>query len=372
MTEIRIRVSGADAVRVEKVGKLTTGMVGAVARYSFDGVWDGLQKTAVFRGSGVTRDVVQWDGDAVRIPAKVLRQEGQLYIGVEGRDAEGTVVVPTVWVDGGKVLAGANASGDPSTDPELEVWAQIQAMIGDLAALGTVDKTTLVAAINEALQSGGGGTVDEEAVTRLVDEYLAEVSPEEIGAIPAPTTAQVGQTIVVTELDEGGRPVSWECVDVVSDWRELRTIAIPEDVSADTSGVTWTTNDSGAVLQVAFDTDGAGESFAASELMIFANMGTATANYFGVSDQHSTGVSGYGNLACYRITQTTLTEMVIHIMTVGSNVYGDWSVHGTGNKPGSVHVGRSRVEGPITKILIGTFSNAAGFLVGSELRVFAR
>ncbi|MBQ2384097.1 MAG: hypothetical protein II290_08650, partial [Oscillospiraceae bacterium] len=68
MTQIRIRVDGSHAEKVEKEGLLTTGMVGAVARFSFDGVWKDLVKVAVFRGSGVTRDVLEWDGDAVRIP----------------------------------------------------------------------------------------------------------------------------------------------------------------------------------------------------------------------------------------------------------------------------------------------------------------
>ncbi|MBQ2384112.1 MAG: hypothetical protein II290_08740, partial [Oscillospiraceae bacterium] len=34
--------------------------------------------------------------------------------------------------------------------------------------------------------------------------------------IPTPSTAQVGQTIVVKEVDGDGKPVSWECVRVYS------------------------------------------------------------------------------------------------------------------------------------------------------------
>jgi hypothetical protein len=34
--------------------------------------------------------------------------------------------------------------------------------------------------------------------------------------IPTPSTAQVGQTIVVKEVDGNGKPVSWECADVAS------------------------------------------------------------------------------------------------------------------------------------------------------------
>lgn len=173
---VKIKVNGTNAVLLEKLGEFTTGMVGAVARFSFDDEWKDLVKVAVFRGSGVIRDVLEWDGDCVRIPAEVLTHGQHLYIGVEGRNAEGTIVIPTVWADGGPVLAGANASGDVSTDPGLEVWAQIQSQIGPLEELQTKVKENIVGAINEALRSGGG-SVDEDAVERIVEAYLADNPP---------------------------------------------------------------------------------------------------------------------------------------------------------------------------------------------------
>ncbi|MBQ2383485.1 MAG: hypothetical protein II290_05540, partial [Oscillospiraceae bacterium] len=189
MTTVKIKVSGADAVRVERTGKLTTGMVGAVARFSFDSVWNGLTKVAVFHGSGVTKDALEWDGDCVRIPAEVLRKQGQLSVGVEGRNTDGSVVIPTVWVDCGMVVCGANTSGDVSTDPDLPVWAQIQSRIGPLEELQTKVKENIVGAINEVLRSGGG-SVDEDAVERIVEAYLEEhppeggdVDPEDVGQI---------------------------------------------------------------------------------------------------------------------------------------------------------------------------------------------
>lgn len=177
MTEVKIQVDGAHARMAEKVGRLTTGMVGAVARFSFDGVWDGLTKVAVFKGSGVTRDVLRWDGDAVKIPAEVLREEGDLFVGVEGHNADGSLVIPTVWTDRINVLCGANASGDLSVDPGLPVWAQIDSKMGDLAQLQTKAKESLVDAINEVLRSGGG-SVDEATVERIVEAYLADNPPE--------------------------------------------------------------------------------------------------------------------------------------------------------------------------------------------------
>jgi hypothetical protein len=175
VTNIEIRVNGASAVKEKQEGLLTAGMVGATATFAFDSAWAGLTKTAVFRCGGLVRDVIGVE-DSARIPTEVLCADADLYVGVEGRSSDGAVVIPTVWVRAAYVYPGANASGDPSVDPELPVWAQIQAMIGDLAKLETVDKSCLVAAVNEALRSGGG-TVSQETIARLVEEYLAENPP---------------------------------------------------------------------------------------------------------------------------------------------------------------------------------------------------
>lgn len=256
MTDIMIKVAGASATRVSQTGILTTGMVGATVTFSFDGLWDELSKTAVFRCHGVTRDQLQWDGLTVQIPPEVLVAAGELYVGVEGRNGDGSLVIPTVWARAGNVHDGANASGDPSTEPGLPVWAQIQAMIGELDKLETVDKSCLVAAINEALTKSGG-TVDEAEVQRIVDAYLAEhpaevtetdptvpdwakqstkpsYTAEEVGAVKSPDTAAVGQTIMVKEVDESGKPTSWECVDVAGggSYVLLNDIVLTEAVSS--------------------------------------------------------------------------------------------------------------------------------------------
>ena len=72
------------------------------------------------------------------------------------RNASG-VVLPTVWVTLGKVQPAAEPSGGPAAEPTLPIWAQLQKQIGDLDDLKTYNKDNLVAAINEARQSGGGG-----------------------------------------------------------------------------------------------------------------------------------------------------------------------------------------------------------------------
>lgn len=210
MMKLTLRINGAFAELVEEEGLLTTGMVGAAVAFQYDEAWNGLRKTAVFRGSGITVDVLDVDSTAT-IPVQVLAQPGLLSIGIEGRNADGTVVIPTVWVDGIYVHAGANASGDSSTDPTLPVWGQLQNTVGDVSDLATTAKDNLVAAVNEVL-SKVGGDIDPAVIEQAVLDYLAE-NPVEVEipkTLPNPYPLVIGDTTydgsasVKVEIPSGG------------------------------------------------------------------------------------------------------------------------------------------------------------------------
>ena len=55
-----------------------------------------------------------------------------LYLGVEGRNADGTQVIPTTWALCGAIEKGANTGEDLSADPTLPVWGQLQEEIEQL------------------------------------------------------------------------------------------------------------------------------------------------------------------------------------------------------------------------------------------------
>ena len=156
---IQIHVNKASAHLCSPPELLTAGMAKAVTvEFVFSPDWDGLTKTAVFTNGKTTVDVLaaNWDGDTVPVPYEVLAVPGRhARVGVYGADESG-VVLPPVWVSLGKVQPGADPSGDVSADPALPVWAQLQKQIGDLDDLKTYNKGNLVAAINEARNSGGG------------------------------------------------------------------------------------------------------------------------------------------------------------------------------------------------------------------------
>lgn len=182
------------------------------------------------------------------------------------------------------------------------------------------------------------------------------------------TGASVGQVPVVKTVDASGVPTEWEAVDAASggsgdkEWKLLRTVALPDDPSNDTSDITYyMCSSEGYTDQISnfkFSTDNDGKPFAVRELFILAYTGWGRIqNYFGVADQ--SGDSGYGNLACSRDRFTdTLTNIAIRIFTVG-----DWSVSEitkkndlSGNMTGNL---LRRSDTDITTIKFGTFVDSS-------------
>ena len=172
IAEVRVSGCRCETVRLEPIPR---GIVGAVVAVEYtDPAWDSLRKTVVFRGAA-TKDVLD-AGNEIVIPAEVVSKAGgSLYMGVYGMDAENHVAIPTIWTELGVIQGAATPSGDASTAPSLPVWAQIQAMVGDLGTLDTEAKSNLVAAINEALTKGG--EIAPAEVQRIVEDYLKANPP---------------------------------------------------------------------------------------------------------------------------------------------------------------------------------------------------
>ena len=172
IAEVRVSGCRCETVRLEPIPR---GIVGAVVAVEYtDPAWDSLRKTVVFRGAA-TKDVLD-AGNEIVIPAEVVSKAGgSLYMGVYGVDAENQVAIPTIWTGLGVIQGAATPSGDASTAASLPVWAQIQAMVGDLGTLDTEAKSNLVAAINEALTTGG--EIAPAEVQRIVEDYLKANPP---------------------------------------------------------------------------------------------------------------------------------------------------------------------------------------------------
>ena len=134
---------------------LTSGMVGQTIHFEYSHDFDGLMITAVFTDGKNTVNIVNPGSECI-IPHEVLTTVGAaVKVGIYATRGD-ELVIPTVYATIGIVLKGADPSGDVSIDPTLPVWAQTQAMIGNLNALETQAKENLVLAINEVKNTADG------------------------------------------------------------------------------------------------------------------------------------------------------------------------------------------------------------------------
>lgn len=147
MDGIKIEVTGNIVRVIEKPTKITSGTVGLPIEFTFDSQWDDLRKIVVFRAGNIVKSVEKpREGNVV--PWEVLKQPGVwLSVGVYGTNADGSVVIPTIWANVSVIHAGVNPDGDPTTDPTLPIW---QTMMEYIASLTTkpsskIDYVTLLA-----------------------------------------------------------------------------------------------------------------------------------------------------------------------------------------------------------------------------------
>lgn len=121
MTNIQLRVMGATATATVN-GKITSGMVGLPVSIEYDESWAGLSRTAFFRAGNQTRKRTGVS-DRTTVPWEILRNHSKrLEIGIEGRNASGDIVIPTVWATvctisegaSGEILAAPLPNKEPS------------------------------------------------------------------------------------------------------------------------------------------------------------------------------------------------------------------------------------------------------------------
>lgn len=117
MTSINIVVTGA-SIQATPNGILTSGMVGVPVLIEYGDGWDGLIKTANFKAGDFVRSRKNV-GIETTVPWEVMRHSGKvLEVGIEGRDEDGNIVIPTVWASVSTILPGSNSSipGAPNPD----------------------------------------------------------------------------------------------------------------------------------------------------------------------------------------------------------------------------------------------------------------
>lgn len=184
MTTIQLTLTGAKAT-AQVDGILTAGMVGVPVSISWDESWEGLVKTLVCKSDTQMRKLYNV-GSTAQVAPEVMTSNrwvrNTLYLGVEGRDEAGTLVIPSTFAYCGVIQPGAQGDCPDSRPPDNPVWAQILHQMGNLEQLKTGAKENLVDAVNTLAE--GAGQV--KTINQLVpdDQGNVRLEPEDLGALP--------------------------------------------------------------------------------------------------------------------------------------------------------------------------------------------
>ena len=136
---------------------LTSGSVNVnTVSIEFSADWEGLSRVAVFASSTTQISIALDSTNQFFIPWECLVAPNlNLRVGVYGMQ-DTTIVLPTIWASLGVIHPGVTTGAEPSP-PTPDAYQKVLAEIGNLEDLTTADKSSLVAAINEVHETGGGG-----------------------------------------------------------------------------------------------------------------------------------------------------------------------------------------------------------------------
>ena len=121
--------------------------------------WTGREIKAMF-GQGCTVYEVPVTGGEITAKQQLNLTAGDWRVWLVGNSARDGEVIPRITTNIAHIsvapTGGTEGNPFPATPPTVE--EQLRADMGNLADLTTKDKSSLVAAINEVRQTGGGGT----------------------------------------------------------------------------------------------------------------------------------------------------------------------------------------------------------------------
>lgn len=171
MEAIRIEVTGNIAKVIEKPSRITSGTVGMPVEFTFGGVWDGLKKVAVFQAGYVRKYMTLADG-ATSVPMEVLAKPNvRLNIGVYGVNEDGSLAIPTIWVNLGKIREGAVPGCSAGSDIGLakKYYDQGELAAENAEASAQKAKSEAGVAENAADRAEASATAASEAAKNAAD-----------------------------------------------------------------------------------------------------------------------------------------------------------------------------------------------------------
>lgn len=134
------------------------------AEFSFSEEWDGMTKTAFFRGADGENHPKLLKDNVCTVPAEALAVPGRVGVSVSGTLGE-TIITTDIK----SFTVPATLSGGTPSDPEPTVWQQ---------TLDKVDETQQIAQSVREDAEAGKFAATAEMVERAVSTYMTGLSPE--------------------------------------------------------------------------------------------------------------------------------------------------------------------------------------------------
>lgn len=222
--------------------------------------WTGRKIKAMFGQGCTVHEVSVTDGE-ITAKQQLNLTAGDWCVWLVGNSARDGEVIPRITTNIAHIsvapTGGTEGNPFPTIPPTAE--EQLRADMGNLADLTTKDKSNLVAAINEAAESGGSKDAVTYTPQTLTEEQQTQAR-ENIGAYTKPasgipksdladdvqtslakadtaislglTAATPGQIIKVKTVQDG-KPTEWEAVDMPSgeEWEKIADIELRADTA---------------------------------------------------------------------------------------------------------------------------------------------
>lgn len=229
--------------------------------------WTGREIKAMFGQGCTVHEVSVTDGE-ITAKQQLNLTAGDWRVWLVGNSARDGEVIPRITTNVAHIsvapTGGTEGNPFPAIPPTVE--EQLRADMGNLDDLTTEDKSSLVAAINEAAASGGGKDAVTYTPQTLTEEQQAQartnIGAEKAGTgytkpasgIPKTDLAQSVQTsldkadaaislgltsatpgqIIKVKTVQDGKPTAWEAVDMPSGgetWEKVADIELRADTA---------------------------------------------------------------------------------------------------------------------------------------------
>lgn len=171
-TEVNVMVTG-QAIQLASVPTIASGGIKSVkVNFTFDGIWDGMAKTAVFYTNPKHAVRVLLEDDSAVVPPEILGKDGTFSFGVFGTNEE--QVFPSVFVD---IIINKGAASlqpvDPA-EPTPDIYQQLTSAYAKMNASLILEKARIDeivstrgsdGAVEYSIESGGFvGTIKSNGV----------------------------------------------------------------------------------------------------------------------------------------------------------------------------------------------------------------